>query len=197
MIHTNRKVYLIIKTVIDFITAVVLLVIFGIPMLLIALIIRLESKGPAIYQQDRVGVMGKPFTIYKFRTMKIDAPVLSTEEMQKQGIAPYTKIGPFLRKTSFDELPQFFNILKGEMSFVGPRPALLSQTDVNGLREQFGIEWLKPGITGWAQINGRDDIDAETKAKLDAEYAERLSFLFDLKIVVCTFTTIFTARGNK
>ena len=189
--------YLLFKAAIDFVAAVVLLAILGIPMLLIALLIRLESAGPVIYRQLRVGVMGKTFTIYKFRTMKIDAPVLSTEEMQKQGIVPYTRIGPLLRKGSFDELPQFFNILKGEMSFVGPRPALLTQTDVNDLRKQYSIEWLKPGITGWAQINGRDDIDAETKVRLDSEYAQKVSFIFDFSIVIRTFTTIFTAKGNK
>lgn len=196
MIDT-KKPYLITKTIIDISAAIVLMAIFGIPMLIIVLLIRLESEGPAIYRQLRIGVMGRPFTIYKFRTMKIDAPVLSTEEMQKREISPYTKIGPLLRKASLDELPQFFNILRGEMSFVGPRPALPSQTDVNYLRKQSDIEWLKPGITGWAQINGRDDIDAETKVKLDAEYAERISFLFDFNIVIRTFTTIFTAKGNK
>lgn len=177
--------------------AVILLLILGIPMLLIALMIKLDSRGSVIYRQLRIGVMGKPFTIYKFRTMKTDAPVLSTEEMQRQGNIPYTRLGPLLRKGSFDELPQFFNVLKGEMSFVGPRPALPRQNDVNDLRKQYGIEWLKPGITGWAQINGRDDIDAETKVKLDVEYAQRISFIFDVMIFIRTFTTIFTAKGNK
>ena len=177
--------------------AVILLIILGIPMLLIALLIRLDSRGPVIYRQLRVGVMGKPFTIYKFRTMKIDAPVLPTEEIQKLEINPYTKLGPLLRKGSFDELPQFFNVIKGEMSFVGPRPALPSQVDLNDLRKQCNVECLKPGITGWAQINGRDDIDVETKVKLDAEYARKVSLFFDFIIVIRTFTTIFTAKGNK
>jgi O-antigen biosynthesis protein WbqP len=177
--------------------AVILLIIMGIPMLLIALLIKLDSRGPVIYRQLRVGVNGKPFTIYKFRTMKIDAPVLPTEEIQKLEINPYTKLGPLLRKGSFDELPQFFNVIKGEMSFVGPRPALPSQVDLNDLRQQCNVECLKPGITGWAQINGRDDIDVETKVKLDAEYARKVSLFFDFIIVIRTFTTIFTAKGNK
>ncbi|WP_319586139.1 sugar transferase [uncultured Desulfobulbus sp.] len=197
MHKTSKKLYLIIKAIIDFVMAVILLIILGIPMLLIALMIRLDSRGPVIYRQLRVGVNEKPFTIYKFRTMKIDAPVLPTEEIQKLEIDPYTKLGPILRKGSFDELPQFFNVIKGEMSFVGPRPALPTQTDVNDLRKQCDVEWLKPGITGWAQINGRDDISVETKVRLDAEYAKKVSFLFDFIIVIRTFTTIFTAKGNK
>lgn len=185
------------KPVLDFLGAAILVILFAPLLLLVALIIRLDSPGPAIYRQTRIGMNGQPFTIFKFRTMKVDAPVLSTEEMQKCGIIPFTRIGPFLRKTSLDELPQLFNILKGEMSFIGPRPALPSQTDVNTLRAERRADSVRPGITGLAQVMGRDDLDVETKVTYDAEYCENISFRSDLQILVGTFYAVSTARGNK
>lgn len=158
------KGYQAVKRVIDLVLALAFLVVFGPILLLIALIVRLDSAGPAIYRQARVGRLGALFTFYKYRTMRVGTPVLSTEDMQRQQIKPYTRIGPFLRKSSFDELPQLFNIIKGEMSFVGPRPALPSQTDVNELRKLYGVDAVRPGITGLAQARGRDDLDVETRS---------------------------------
>jgi len=186
-----------IKRLIDLVLAVVLLVLLSPLLLLIALLIKLDSRGPAIYSQDRMGVYGERFTFYKFRTMKTGVPVLSTAEMQRRNIRPYTRIGPLLRKTSLDELPQLINIIKGEMSFVGPRPALPTQTDVNELRKKYGVDAFKPGITGVAQARGRDDLDVETKVNYDLEYCRRMSFLFDIRIVLETVLAVFTARGNK
>lgn len=172
-----------------------------IPMLpvlfLVALAIRLESRGPAVYKQIRVGQWGRPFTIYKFRSMKIDTPVLSTEEMQRQNFSPFTRIGPLLRKTNLDELPQIFNILRGEMSFIGPRPALPSQHDVNTLRREMGVEMARPGITGLAQVKGRDDLDTQTKVECDAQYCRTMSLVIDAGIMFYTVGAVLTARGNK
>ncbi len=192
-----NKSYIQIKRVLDAVFAAILLVIFGVPMLLIALLIRLDSRGPALYKQERVGINQGRFIIYKFRTMKIGTPVLSTEEMQKQAIKPFTRIGPFLRKTNLDELPQLINILKGEMSFVGPRPALPTQEVVNRLRSEKGADSVLPGITGLAQVMGRDDLDDETKVNYDAEYVQKMSFLFDVKLIIKTFGAVITGRGNK
>jgi lipopolysaccharide/colanic/teichoic acid biosynthesis glycosyltransferase len=192
-----RRIYLGVKAVLDCLAALVLLVLFGPLLLLIALLIRLESRGPAIFRQQRVGQGGGEFTIFKFRTMRVDAPNLSTAEMQQLGIIPFTRCGPFLRKTSLDELPQLLNVLAGEMSFVGPRPALPSQTDVNTLREARGVHVLRPGITGLAQVRGRDEIPVEVKVGHDAEYLARVSLAVDLQIVLMTFSAVLTARGNK
>jgi lipopolysaccharide/colanic/teichoic acid biosynthesis glycosyltransferase len=186
-----------VKTALDFTFAIILLVIFGPLMLLVALAIRLDSPGPAIYRQTRVGRFGKSFTMCKFRTMKIGTPVLSTADMQKQAAIPFTRLGPILRKTSLDELPQLFNIILGQMSFIGPRPALPSQTDVNELRAQMNAQRVRPGITGLAQVMGRDDLDSRTKVEYDARYCREMSLRFDLKILVMTFSAVFLARGNK
>jgi len=189
--------YLRVKAVLDFIGALAVLLVLSPFMVLIALLIRLDSAGPALYRQQRVGRNGRLFTIYKFRTMRIDAPVLSTEEMQRRGLKPFTRIGPFLRATSLDELPQLFNILAGEMSFIGPRPALPSQVDVNTLREREGADQVRPGITGFAQVMGRDDLDTTTKVAYDAEYCDRMAFGFDCFILLKTFSAVLSARGNK
>jgi len=186
-----------VKRALDLLLALILLPVLGPIMLLIAAVIKLDSSGPAIYRQERVGVLGRLFTFYKFRTMRVGTPVLSTAEMQQQKTKPYTRIGPFLRKTSLDELPQLFNIIKGEMSFVGPRPALPSQADVNSLRQLHGVDAVRPGITGVAQVHGRDDLAVEEKVEYDTEYCRNMSFLRDLKIVVQTFGAVLTARGNK
>ena len=185
------------KHTLDHLVAVLLLIPL-LPVLgLIAIAIRLESRGPAVYKQVRVGQWGRPFTIYKFRSMKFDTPVLSTEEMQRQAFDPFTRIGPLLRKTNLDELPQIFNILKGEMSFIGPRPALPSQHDVNALRHEMGVEIARPGITGLAQVKGRDDLDTQTKVECDAQYCRTMSPLIDAGILFYTLGAVVTARGNK
>ncbi len=189
--------YLRAKAILDILLALVSLLVFGPLMLLTALLIRLESKGPAIFRQQRVGKDGLLFTLFKFRSMRTDAPNVSTEELQRLGIDPITRFGRLLRKTSVDELPQLFNILRGEMSFIGPRPALPTQTDVNTLRAAYGVHAVPPGLSGLAQVMGRDDLDTETKVRYDAEYCDQISFAVDMKLLVMTFTAIFTARGNK
>lgn len=191
------SVFLGVKTAIDVVIAAVMLVILAPLLLVVAILIRLGSTGPAIYRQNRVGRFGKTFVMYKFRTMQADAPVLSTEDMQKQIAIPFTRIGPFLRKTSLDELPQLLNILRGQMSFIGPRPSLPSQEDVNNLRVQMGVQGVRPGITGLAQVMGRDDLDNQSKVQYDAEYCNKMSVWFDIKILGMTVAAVLFARGNK
>jgi len=186
-----------IKRAIDLMGAVVLLILLSPLLALVAIVVRLDSPGPAIYRQERVGRRGSRFTMLKFRTMKVGTPVLSTAEMQRRPEIPFTRIGPLLRKTNIDELPQLVNIIRGEMSFIGPRPALPSQTDVVTLREQSGADVLRPGITGLAQVMGRDDLEVPTKVGYDTEYCRRLSLALDLKILLLTFAAIISGRGNK
>ncbi|MGC8862630.1 MAG: sugar transferase [Armatimonadota bacterium] len=186
-----------IKRAIDVLGGLVLLVVLSPLLALVALVIRLDSPGPAIYRQERVGRRGTRFTMLKFRTMKVGTPVLSTAEMQRQPEIPFTRVGPLLRKTNIDELPQLVNVIRGEMSFIGPRPALPSQTDVVTLREQSGADAVRPGITGLAQVMGRDDLEVHTKVSYDTEYCRRLSLALDLKILLLTFVAVFSARGNK
>jgi len=198
----EKTSYLFVKRLIDVIGAAVLLVIFAPLLVFVAAAIRLDSSGPAIYRQKRVGRFGKHFVMLKFRTMKVGTPTLSTAEMQqwlKAGRAanPYTRIGPILRKTNLDELPQLWNVLRGEMSFIGPRPALPSQEDVVNLRENLGVHSVRPGITGLAQVMGRDDLDVETKVNYDAKYCRELSFISDLSILFRTFGAVLSGRGNK
>lgn len=185
------------KNLIDRSLALIFLVLTLPITLIIALFVRLDSKGPAIYRQKRIGKFGKGFVMWKFRTMHIDTPELSTEQMQQQHFDPQTRVGKFLRKTSIDEIPQLVNVLTGQMSLVGPRPALPSQDDVNSLRENAGVHDIKPGMTGLAQVMGRDELPADQKVAYDSEYLKRMSFLFDLKIVYLTFSTIVSGRGNK
>ena len=189
--------YMFIKLVLDTLLAIVSLIIFGPLMLVVALMIVLDSKGPALYRQQRVGQFGKEFTILKFRSMRTDAPNISTAEMEKLAEIPYTRLGQILRKTSIDELPQLLNILRGEMSFIGPRPALPSQTDVNTTREEAGVHQVRPGLTGLAQIMGRDELDCETKVVYDTKYCRNMSLDYDIKIFFQTFIAVFTARGIK
>ncbi len=185
------------KATMDLVLAILLLIALAPVLLVLAVLICLDSPGPALYRQQRVGMSGKAFTIYKFRTMHVGTPVLSTEEMQCLGLNSVTRVGRLLRKTSLDELPQLLNILKGEMSFIGPRPALLTQTDVNILREQTGADAVRPGITGLAQVMGRDDLDVPTKVHYDAEYCRQLSLRQDCRILLLTLAAVKSARGNK
>ena len=153
--------------------------------LLILITIRLSSGGPAIYWSDRVGVDNKIFRMPKFRTMRVDTPSVATHVLQNSENY-ITSFGRFLRKTSLDELPQLWSIFKGDMSFVGPRPALFNQSDLITLRTEAGIHKLAPGLTGWAQVNGRDELQVSEKVRLDIEYLKRRSFLFDMKIIILT-----------
>ncbi len=192
----DRKPYAL-KAVLDVVGAIVLTVLLSPLLIALAIAIRLDSPGPAIYCQTRMGARGRKFTIYKFRTMKLGTPVLSTEEMQMRHINPYTRFGTLLRKTSLDELPQLFNIIKGEMSFIGPRPSLPSQTDVNDLRREMGADIMRPGITGLAQVMGRDNLDTQTKVHYDAVYCRSVSLSLDIKILIATLAAVTSARGNR
>lgn len=182
------------KRFFDFFIGVLALVIFAIPMLIIALLIKASSKGPVLYWSERVGYKNCVFKMPKFRTMKIDTPQVATHllESPQQYL---TSLGPFLRKSSLDELPQLWSILVGQMSFVGPRPALFNQEDLIALRSEYGIDKLLPGLTGWAQINGRDDLGIDEKIKYELEYLKKHSFSLDLKILILTFIRVTSQSG--
>ena len=170
------------KRCVDFLLALALLALFVVPWLCIALAVKITSPGPALYWSDRVGRGNKIFRMPKFRTMRVGTPAQPTHLLAEP--ASYvTPIGALLRKSSLDEIPQLWSILKGDMSFVGPRPALFNQEDLIQLRTQNGVSELLPGLTGWAQINGRDELPIPEKVRLDAEYLQRRSLWFDLKIL--------------
>ena len=191
----KKEHYRIIKQVIDRVLAVAALLVLWPLLLLIAIIIKLDSKGPVIFKQKRVGNHKKHFNIYKFRTMRTDTPQDMPTHLLADPNAFLTKSGRILRKTSLDELPQLFNIAKGDMAIVGPRPALWNQYDLIEERDKYGANDILPGLTGWAQINGRDELEIPVKAKLDGEYVERMSFAFDIKCMVGTFSSVLHAEG--
>lgn len=170
--------------------------VFSLPMLLIALMVKLTSHGPALYWSDRVGKDNRIFKMPKFRTMRVDTPAVATHLLTDPDYY-LTPIGKFLRKSSLDELPQLISILKGDMSFVGPRPALFNQDDLIELRTGRGVHVLTPGLTGWAQVNGRDELPIPVKVDLDAYYLENCSFLLDLKILCMTFFKVVRSEGVK
>ena len=182
------------KRTFDFFLALLVGIVFLIPLLVLAILVRFTSKGPAIYWSDRVGNDNRIFKMAKLRTMKIDAPVVATHLLSDPK-SQLTPIGGFLRKSSLDEIPQLWNILGGDMSFVGPRPALFNQEDLIALRTQYGLEKLAPGLTGWAQLNGRDELSIEEKVKFDREYLDKQSFFFDLKILWLTAMQVIQAKG--
>jgi O-antigen biosynthesis protein WbqP len=165
-----------------------------IPLVLVALAVRLTSPGPVLYWSDRVGRDNRIFRMPKFRSMRIDTPAVATHLLESPA-SWLTPIGSFLRKSSLDELPQLWSILRGHMSFVGPRPALFNQDDLIGLRTEAGVHTLMPGLTGWAQINGRDELPIPEKVKLDAEYLQRQSLWFDLRILWLTFLKVIRRDG--
>lgn len=182
------------KRLIDLNLAFFALFFFALPILLVALAVRTTSAGPVFYWSKRVGRDNKLFNMPKFRTMQINTPALATHLLPnaKQFLTP---VGAFLRKSSLDELPQLWSIIKGEMSFVGPRPALFNQDDLIALRNQYGVDRLVPGLTGWAQVNGRDELPISDKVKLDMEYMYNQSLLFDLKIIVMTILKVVISDG--
>ena len=182
------------KRLLDLILSIILLIPLLPVMIIIAILIRLESKGNPIFAQQRPGQHDKPFTIYKFRTMRVDTPDIPTNEFEERD-KYITKVGKFLRITSLDELPQLLNIIKGEMSFVGPRPPVFSQKELRKNRNQSGVNNLKPGITGWAQINGRDSMDDKQKFKHDLYYLKNQSFWLDIKIIFLTFLKVIKRDG--
>ncbi len=182
------------KRLFDLVLALLAAALLALPIVLIALLVRLSSKGPALYWSDRIGRNNEIFRMPKFRTMRTGTPAVATHLLADPH-AYLTPIGPFLRKTSLDELPQLWSILKGDMSFVGPRPALFNQHDLMELRTQHGVHVLVPGLTGWAQINGRDELPIPEKVKLDVEYLQRRSFGFDLKILWLTLVKVLRREG--
>lgn len=189
----QQAAYLKFKYALDFLFALALLILLGPLLLLTALAIRLESKGPALYLQDRVGKDQRIFRIYKFRTMVANAdkigPLLTQDADPR-----ITRLGKLLRRTSIDELPQLLNILKGEMSFIGPRPEVPPIVETYTDRQR-GVFAVRPGLSGWAQVNGRDELDIPTKLNFDLEYVEKVSFSFDLRIFLLTFPTLLSKRG--
>lgn len=176
--------------------AVILSGIFAVPMLLIALLVKKSSEGPILYWSERVGLQNGIFRMPKFRTMRIDTPAVATH-LLKNPDEYLTPVGSFLRKFSLDELPQLWSILKGDMSFVGPRPALFNQDDLIRLRTLKGVHKIVPGITGWAQINGRDDLPIPKKVEYDSYYLDKKSFFFDMKILYMTILKVIKAEGVR
>ncbi len=181
--------YLIIKRLIDIILSLIALIVLSPLFLILIIAIKVDSEGPVLFKQKRVGIHKSYFYILKFRTMRIDTPKDTPTHLLESPEQWITRVGRFLRKTSLDELPQIINILKGEMSIIGPRPALWNQYVLIEERDKYGANDVPVGLTGWAQINGRDELPIEVKAKLDGEYAAKIGFLMDVK---CFFGTIFS-----
>jgi O-antigen biosynthesis protein WbqP len=182
------------KRVFDFFLGCLAAVIFFVPVLLVAIAVRLTSKGPALYWSDRVGRNNAIFKMPKFRSMRLGTPAVATHLLADVH-SHLTPIGSFLRKSSLDELPQLWSILAGDMSFVGPRPALFNQQDLIALRTEQGVHTLVPGLTGWAQVNGRDELPIPEKVKLDAAYLQRQSLWFDVRILWLTFVKVLRRDG--
>ena len=182
------------KRIFDFFLAVIISILLFIPIVFVVIAVWLTSKGPALYWSDRIGENNKIFKMPKFRSMLTDTPDVATHLLDNPD-AYLSPIGSFLRSTSLDELPQLFSVLKGDMSFVGPRPALFNQNDLIALRSEKGVDKLLPGITGWAQVNGRDELSIPDKVALDVEYLNRQSFWFDMKILWMTFLKVVKRDG--
>ncbi len=183
------------KRLIDVVLSFFGIVFLALPMLIIALIIKIDSKGPVLFKQKRVGIHKKHFTIYKFRSMKTNVPHDMPTHMLQDSEAYMTSWQKFMRKMSFDELPQLFNILKGDMSIIGPRPALWNQYDLIEERDKYGANDVVPGLTGLAQISGRDELAISVKAKIDGDYVKNLSFLMDVKCFFGTISAVITKKG--
>lgn len=182
------------KRLIDFMLSLVGLLVLWPVFLIIAIAIKIDDPGPVFFKQKRIGIGKSHFWLYKFRSMKVNTPDIPTHllENPEQYIS---KVGKFLRKTSLDELPQLLNILSGKMSIIGPRPALWNQDDLIAERDKYGANDVKPGLTGWAQINGRDELEIPVKAKLDGEYVEKMSFAFDIKCFFGTIKSVLKSDG--
>lgn len=189
--------YGILKRFFDIILSLVAIIVFSWLLIIIAIAIVVEDKGNILFKQKRIGKNKKEFYIYKFRTMKVSTPKDVPTHLLDNPESYITKIGGFLRKTSLDELPQLFNILKGDMSIVGPRPALWNQLDLIALRDKNGSNSVRPGLTGWAQVNGRDELPIDVKAGFDGEYIKKMSIVFDIKIILMTVVSVFTSKGVR
>lgn len=187
--------YQIVKRLLAILISGLAIIILSPVLLAVAIAIKCDSKGPVLFKQKRVGKDKKHFMIYKFRSMYVDAPADMPTHMLKDPTAMITKVGAFLRKTSLDELPQLFNIFKGEMAIVGPRPALWNQYDLIAERDKYNANSIRPGLTGWAQINGRDELEIDEKSRLDGYYVAHMSFLMDLKCFFGTFISVLKSDG--
>ncbi len=182
------------KKLIDIVLSFLAIIFLAIPMLIIVIAIKIDDPGPAVFKQKRIGKNKEIFWLHKFRTMKVDTPDIPTH-LLKNPDEYITKVGKFLRKSSLDELPQIYDIFIQKMSIIGPRPALWNQDDLVAERDKYGANDVLPGLTGWAQINGRDELEIPVKAKLDGEYVENMSFLFDLKCFFGTITSVLKSDG--
>ncbi|WP_429960654.1 sugar transferase [Enterococcus sp. AZ012] len=183
------------KRIIDFLLSLIGIIVLSPVLLLLCLAIKIDSKGPIIFKQKRVGKNKTYFNIYKFRTMKIDTPKEMPTHLLEDPDFYITKVGKFLRKTSLDELPQLFNIIKGDMAVIGPRPALWNQYDLIEERDKYGANNIRPGLTGLAQISGRDELEIPIKAKLDGKYTDNISLMMDIKCFFGTITSVFKSDG--
>ena len=191
----NKKIYFFFKRLIDIILSFIGLIILLPFFIIFSIIIKIESKGPVFFKQKRIGKNKKFFMIYKFRTMRIDTPKDMPTHMLNNAESYITKFGGFMRKTSIDELPQIINILQGKMSIIGPRPALWNQDDLIEEREKYGANNVRPGLTGLAQISGRDELEIPAKAKIDGEYVQKMSLWLDIKIFFGTIFKVFKSEG--
>lgn len=187
--------YQVVKRLLAILISGLAIIILSPVLLAVAIAIKCDSKGPVLFKQKRVGKDKQHFMIYKFRSMYVDAPADMPTHMLKDPTAMITKVGAFLRKTSLDELPQLFNIFKGEMAIVGPRPALWNQYDLIAERDKYNANSIRPGLTGWAQINGRDELEIDEKSRLDGYYVAHMSFLMDLKCFIGTFISVLKSDG--
>ena len=182
------------KRVFDILSSLIAIILFSPILLILSIIVKCTSPGPILFKQRRIGKDNKEFMIYKFRTMRIDTPNVATH-LLKNPEQYITEIGKFMRKTSLDELPQLFNILKGEMSVVGPRPALYNQYDLIEMRTNASVHTVRPGLTGLAQVSGRDELENEQKVYFDQQYVQKQSFFFDLKLIFLTVVKVFKSEG--
>ncbi len=189
--------YKFLKRFFDIVLSLAAIIVFSWLLLIIAVAIPIEDKGNILFKQKRIGKNKKEFYIYKFRTMKVSTPKDVPTHLLDNPESYITKMGKFLRKTSLDELPQLFNILKGDMSIVGPRPALWNQFDLIALRDKNGSNTVRPGLTGLAQVNGRDELPIDVKADFDGEYIKKMSVIFDIKIIFLTVISVFTSKGVR
>lgn len=194
-IRRSRIGYRAVKRAFDIAASFTALLLLAVPMLIIAAVIAIDSPGKPVFSQNRVGRGGKLFRIYKFRTMVTTAPNEMPTCMLDQPYSYITRVGEFLRKTSLDELPQLFNVLRGDMSIVGPRPLIAVESEIHDLRKQQGVYDVRPGVTGWAQVNGRDNLTTEEKVRYDAEYVEKRSIAFDIKVLWQTVAVVLKKEG--
>lgn len=187
--------YKIIKRILDFLISFFAIALLSPVLIITSIAVKVDSKGPVFFVQKRVGKGKKHFNMYKFRSMRTDTPHDMPTHLLNNPDAFITKVGKFLRKASLDELPQLFNILKGDMSIVGPRPALWNQDDLIAERDKYNANSIRPGLTGWAQVNGRDELEIPVKAKFDGEYVKKMSLLFDIKCIVNTALQVVKHEG--